>query len=154
MIAFANHALDPLLGNVVDAGITDKVARFGSRYANDVWSSDFTICATKYIPELCHMHAWSSVVPPHSLTVQAQDRCSPSLHPLLYSRSGYGECSPLRTRSLGSASLCEPLTSADRKGQTEPQAEERVTEVLKSKVSEGTLICKLKLKALPTGFRL
>ena len=34
-----------------------------------------------------------------------------------------------------------------------PQTEERVTEVLKSVVSEGILICWLNLKALPTGFR-
>ena len=34
-----------------------------------------------------------------------------------------------------------------------PQSEECVTEVLKSEVSEDTLMCWLKLKALPTGFR-
>ena len=91
MIAFANHALDHVLGNAVDAGITDKVARLGSPYANYVWSSDFTICATKSIPDLCHRHTLSSVVLAYSLAAQAHDRCSPSLHPLLHSRSGYGK---------------------------------------------------------------
>ena len=66
MIVFANDALDHLLGNVVDAGITNQVAGLGSRYANDVCSSDFTICATKSVPEPCRMHTWSSGVPAHS----------------------------------------------------------------------------------------
>ena len=35
MIAFTNHALDHLLGNVLDAGITNKVARLGSRSADE-----------------------------------------------------------------------------------------------------------------------
>jgi hypothetical protein len=35
MIAFTNHALDHLLGNVLDAGITKKVARLGSRSADE-----------------------------------------------------------------------------------------------------------------------
>jgi hypothetical protein len=34
MIAFTNHALDHLLGNILDAGITNKVARLGSRSAD------------------------------------------------------------------------------------------------------------------------
>ena len=33
MIAFTNHALDHLLGNVLDAGITNKIARLGSRHS-------------------------------------------------------------------------------------------------------------------------
>jgi len=35
MIAYTNHALDHLLGNVLDAGITKKVARLGSRSADE-----------------------------------------------------------------------------------------------------------------------
>ena len=35
MIAFTNHALDHLLGNVLDANITKKVARLGSRSADE-----------------------------------------------------------------------------------------------------------------------
>lgn len=35
MIAFTNHALDHLLGNVLDAGITNKIARLGSRSADE-----------------------------------------------------------------------------------------------------------------------
>jgi hypothetical protein len=35
MIAFTNHALDHLLGNVLDAGITNRLARLGSRTAVD-----------------------------------------------------------------------------------------------------------------------
>jgi len=35
MIAFTDHALDHLLGNVLDAGITKKVARLGSRSADE-----------------------------------------------------------------------------------------------------------------------
>jgi len=35
MIAFTNHALDHLLGNVLDARITNKVARLGSRSADE-----------------------------------------------------------------------------------------------------------------------
>jgi len=33
MIAFTNHALDHLLGNILDAGITEKIARLGSRHS-------------------------------------------------------------------------------------------------------------------------
>ena len=133
VIAFVNHALDHLVGNVVDAGITNEVARLGSRYADDVCSSDFTICANKSIPELCHMPTWSSVVPTHSLVVQAHDRCSPSLHSSIQDRV-------MERKSLGSASLCSPLASPDRKRQAEPHAKKRVIEVVKSEVSEGALI--------------
>ena len=55
------------------------------------------------------------------LAVQAQDRGFPSLHPLLHSSLGYGECSRLCTKSLGSASLCGSLTNAYRKGQAGPR---------------------------------
>ena len=42
MIAFTNHALDHLLGSVLDAGITKKVVRLGSR-CNDERVSPFSI---------------------------------------------------------------------------------------------------------------
>ena len=104
MIVFANHALEHLLGNVVDTDITNKVAGLGARYANDVCSSDFTICAIKSVPNCSRAHLVQRRPRP-SLAVQAQDRCSPSLHPLVHPRPGYGECIPLRTRSLGSGSV-------------------------------------------------
>ena len=75
MIVFANHALDHLRGNVVDPGITNKVAGLGAQYANDVCSSDFTICATKSVPNCSHAHLVKRSPCPF-LVVQAQDRCS------------------------------------------------------------------------------
>ena len=35
MIAFTNHALDHMLGSVLDAGVTKKIARLGSRSADE-----------------------------------------------------------------------------------------------------------------------
>jgi len=35
LIAFTNHALDHLLGNVLDVGITRKIVRLGSRSADE-----------------------------------------------------------------------------------------------------------------------